>query len=169
MPRLVVVEYDAFERETTAHVEVGGRNVVAFRVISDTRLGAILPTDATSGYLVARTPGGASAATAAARLELDGPGPRITGIYHVNSCANPQPPGVTVLVVGTGLKTTYGAYADGVAVSPMKVLGDRQVAVRLPAGTGSTSITLTAQKGSTGAVRYAGGPVAPDRPCVPLF
>jgi hypothetical protein len=155
----------------TSEVTLAGRAAVTFAAISDTRLGAVFPANTPGGDLIVRTPGGASATTSSTRLKLSSTGPILTGVSRVESCADPEPAGVTLLIEGSALKTTYGVYANGVVVSPIQVLSDTQVAARLPAGTTSAALRVTTSVGATdptaAVARYSGGGVT-GRPCVPL-
>ncbi|GAA1802169.1 hypothetical protein GCM10009682_25010 [Luedemannella flava] len=153
----------------TSEVVLSGRTALAFQVLDDTRLGAVLPATVTSGYLTVRTPGGVSATGSNARLRLEGTGPIVARVIRVESCADPEPAGYTLLVEGSALGTAYAAAADGSGITPIQVLSDTQVAVRLPAGRTNAAVTVYTSRGMSSPVHYDNAPLATDRACIPLY
>ncbi|MGK8508114.1 beta strand repeat-containing protein [Nocardia asiatica] len=135
----------------TTAVDFGATPAVSFTAISDTEITAVAPTGTGTAAVTVTTIGGVSNDVLYANV----PAPVIAAVVPG---AGPETGGNTVTLTGTGFTGTTAVRFGATPATSFTVVSDTEVTAVAPAGTGATTVTLTAIGGTTNGIAYTFAP-----------
>ncbi|MEV6326077.1 IPT/TIG domain-containing protein, partial [Nocardia sp. NPDC051787] len=134
-----------FTRATA--VRFGTTLATSFTVVSDTQITAVAPARTGIAAVTVSSPGGLSNGVLYAFV----PAPTLGS---VNPDSGPATGGNTVTLTGTNLTRTTAVRFGATPATSFTVVSSTEVTAIAPAGTGTTSVTITTAGGTTSGVPY---------------
>ncbi|MGY1942887.1 beta strand repeat-containing protein, partial [Nocardia asiatica] len=131
----------------TTAVRFGATPATSFTVVSDTEITAVAPTGTGTAAVTVTTIGGVSNDVLYANV----PAPAIAAVVPG---AGPETGGNTVTLTGTGFTGTTAVRFGATPATSFTVVSDTEVTAVAPAGTGATTVTLTAIGGTSNGIAY---------------